>query len=748
MRTALLAVLALSCPGLAGAQTALVEPYLQAAEPGTVTIRWETDTGTESSVRWGPTAALGNETTGAVIPSNGGTVLHRVVLTGLTDGATVHYQARSNNWGSPPTTLVVPTADPDSVRLVAMSDMQQDGGNPGVFASIVQQGVIPFVTTETGEDLPTSIDGVLIPGDLVTTGWDYDSWAETFFTPAAPLFAQVPLWPVPGNHEADSQYFFDYFDLPDNGTVGLEEHWWWHDLGNVRVIGLDSNSGYTNDTQLDWLDSVLSTTCNDADVDFVIAQLHHPYKSELWLPGESLWSGLVVQRLEEFSTSCDTPSVHLFGHTHGYSRGQSRDHAHVWVNVATAGGRIDFWGEYPQNDYAEFVTSQDEYGFSVIEVTDGAEPTLRLRRVSQGTPDLPRDNEVRDDLLVKTVNGAPSTPEALAPSGTDVPAPEATTLVASTWSDPDGDAHGSSHFQVATDCASFDAPLRDLWFQHRNEYYGQDLQAEDDLTDAFLDDLDPETDYCWRVRYRDQSLAWSDWSAPVQFRTGTASFTANLLSNPGAEEGLDDWEVVQGVVESLESGECNGIAPHGGDRYFAVGGLCESSEFGQAKQGVGLALFVDRIDDGRATARLRGWLADWNGADEPAVQIVFLDGDGVEIDRSDREARAVATWGQVEIETAVPVGTRSIEVHLFGTRNAGEDNDSYIDDLELRLRFADPAGDDDDSGDDDDATGDDDDAGDDDDGGSEGCGGCGGSGSLALLPLAFLGLRRRPRVRA
>jgi len=738
----LLAVLLLLAPSAALAQDALVQPYLQLADSSEITIRWETTNGTESRVAYGPTAALGSEETGDVMASGGGSVLHSVTLTGLTEGATVHYQASSDSWTSAPSSFVVPTADPASLRLVAMSDMQRDGGNPGVLASIVQQGVIPYVAAETSLPLPESVQGVLIPGDLVDTGWDYDSWADEFFTPAAPLFAQVPVYPVPGNHENDSQYFFDYFDLPDTGTTGVEEHWWWHDIGNVRVIGLDSNSGYINETQLSWLDGVLSTTCALPDVDFVVAQLHHPFKSELWLPGESLWSGLVVARLEEFSTSCGKPSVHLFGHTHGYSRGQSRDAAHLWVNVATAGGNIDYWGEYAQNDYPEFVTSQDEWGFALIDVTGGDEPTLRLRRISQGNEDLPRDNELRDDVTVKTVNGSPSTPEALAPAGSDAPAPEATILLGSAYADPDGDPHGASHWQIAADCSSFDAPLRDVWAQHRNEYFGQDLQADDDLTDAFVDDLDPETDYCWRLRYRDQALGWSDWSAPVLFRTAQASFTANLLSNPGAEDGTDDWDVVRGVFESLESGECNGVAPHSGERYFAVGGLCESSDVGEARQRVSLALYADRVDDDRASARMRGWLSDWGNDDEPAIQLIFVDADGAELGRSEPVARAVSSWGQVEIDQAVPVGTRSIDAVLLGTRNAGEDNDSYIDDVELRLRFDAPGGDDDDSvGDDDnDSVGDDDD-----DGGSTGCDCAGGSGSGTLmLPLLLgLGLRRR-----
>ena len=183
---------------------------------------------------------------------------------------------------------------------------------------------------------------ILVPGDLVDNGLSYSQWANTFFSPAHPLFAHVPVYPVLGNHESDTDYYFDYFHLPETGTPGYEEHWWVTDYSNLRVVGLDSNPGYQLDVQLDWLEEVLDDACYRTNIDFVFAQLHHPYKSELWLAGETDYTGEVISRMETFTEECGKPSIHFFGHTHGYSRGQSRDHEHLWVNVATAGGNIDY----------------------------------------------------------------------------------------------------------------------------------------------------------------------------------------------------------------------------------------------------------------------------------------------------------------------------------------------------------------------------------------------------------------------
>ncbi len=722
-------LLLLLLPSLAVAQELRVEPYLQVVTPTSATVRWETDSGEESTVEWGSDSTLGTATVGNWWASATGTSLHEVQLTGLTPGSKAWYRIVSGALTAGPYDFVTP-ALPEAeapVRLVAVSDMQRDSGNPTVFEEIIQQGVIPFTAAELGPDLPSEVSAVIVPGDLVDNGWSYGQFAEQFFEPAAPLLRHVPVYPVPGNHEADTPFFFDYFTLPDNGS---DEHWWFHDIGNVRVVGLDSNFGYTNKEQLDWLEATLDSTCQNDDIDFVFAQMHHPFKSELWLPGENLWSGSVVERMEAFTTECGKPSIHFFGHTHGYSRGQSRDHQHLWVNVATAGGNIDYWGEYAQRDYDEFVVSQDEWGFVLMEVEAGDAPQFRLRRVSHGNEDLARDNEVRDDLTVRRFNQPPATPEALSPSADEPVPPDELLLVASSFSDPDGDSHQGSHFQVAS-CGDFENPVTETWVQDRNEYGGQDI-ATGELTDALVEGLLPETGYCWRLRYRDEGLTWSDWSPEQLFTTGASQFTANLLTNPGAEKGIEGWTPLFGPIESLAEGECDGLAPRSGERYFAVGGMCEDSvSVAEATQSRGLALWAGPIDAGRAAVRLRGWLSDWGGDDEPAMGLRIYDENDVVLAERDPIGVLSTDWTLVEIELDLPEGARRVEVRLIGTHESGDDSDCYFDDLELVLRFVDPEPEDDD----DDSADDDPDAG--------GCSACSDSSALVFLPLALLGWRRR-----
>jgi Calcineurin-like phosphoesterase/Purple acid Phosphatase, N-terminal domain len=668
-------------------QTIKVQPYLQNASPNSIYILWETDEGDESTVEWGITETLGNTTSGTSIETVGTARVHEVKLEGLDRFTRYYYRVKTGTAFSEVFKFKTPpfASDNESFRLIAMSDMQRDGNNPDKFSEIVNDGIIPYLEDEAGGELSDNLAFVMIPGDLVENGPIYSQWEEHFFTPAQNLFNQVPVYPVPGNHENNTEFFFQYFHLPDNGTPDFEEHWWYSDYGNVRIVGLDSNSPYTSQEQLDWLENVLSETCSNDSIDFVFAQMHHPFKSEMWLPGEINYTGEIISQLENFSTNCGKPSIHFFGHTHGYSRGQSRDHKHLWINVATAGGAIDYWDAFPQFDYDEFSVSEDEYGFVSVEISSGDEPQFVVKRISRGDEFEFKNNEITDSMTVKANPEKINPPSPIFPID-EVVRPECVILKATDFSsvEPDG-LHGQSHWQISSDCGDFSDPIVESWKNHQNIYFDEDTQEGDDLADEKIIGLPENTDYCWRVRYRDRELNWSNWSQPVTFSTGASQFSPNLVINPGAESDLFQWTVVEGITEALTDGECNGISPHTGEKYFAVGGVCTDGAYGKCIQNINVAVFADSIDAGNLQVNYGGYLSNYGGSDLPAMRLLFLSDAGAILDSTAVLSTLSSEWIMFSDWAEIPVQTRIIQFELTGTRNSGADNDSYFDDLFVRV---------------------------------------------------------------
>ncbi|MCF8463605.1 MAG: fibronectin type III domain-containing protein [Flavobacteriales bacterium] len=673
------------------AQSIVVKPYLQNAEPTSMHVMWETSTAAASEVQFGTTTGLGTTVQATLATGLGNSRICDAELTGLQPATKYYYKAVSGNTESDVYHFITPPlkSSEASFNIVAMSDMQQDWSHPSVFNDIVDDNLIPYINQNYGSDIAEHLGYFVVPGDLVQTGSVYSSWASTFFEPAENLLSYVPLYPVPGNHEGNTPYFFQYFNLPLNGTMTNDypEHWWYKDYSNVRLIGLESNGGYRVQAQLDWLQTVLDDAANDADIDFVFAQLHHPYESELWIAGNTDYTGDVITLLENFSTASGKPSVHFFGHTHGYSRGQSKEHNHVMVNVASAGGALDNWGEFAQNDYAEYSRSDDDFGYVIMEIQAGADPQFLLKRLSHGSyEDGLVTNVLKDTLLIKFNNPSPTTPTGIFPGENDILTPDCIIFLGSEFSDPEGDEHGATQWRIATD-ANFNSIIYDEWYQHENWYFDVDLMAGNNMVDQEVTVLQENTTYYWQVRYRDKSLAWSEWSDAIMFQTSTSSLTPNLLTNGGAEDGVNNWIEDQGSFESINSGECAGNDAYAGSKLFAVGGVCDDNAYGEGHQDVDVTAYSIEIDGGNVEVSFGGYLSDYNGADRPEFKLECYGATANLLATSSTFGNQTSSWTLMSESMAVPAGTRTIRMILMGTRNVGSDNDSYFDEMFVKLDF-------------------------------------------------------------
>ena len=74
---------------------------------------------------------------------------------------------------------------------------------------------------------------VINSGDLVANGRSIGDW-EAFFKVNNKLMKNTPYYPVLGNHEKDSPYYYDFFDLPNN------ERYYYFNVGDALFIVIDS----------------------------------------------------------------------------------------------------------------------------------------------------------------------------------------------------------------------------------------------------------------------------------------------------------------------------------------------------------------------------------------------------------------------------------------------------------------------------------------------------------------------------
>ena len=534
-------------------------PYLEsvhhdaAAGTSSVWVLWEMKRGTgQPVVEFGqdPDALLSVTGTSSNTEKKGRlkTEIHEVRLHPLFPNTIYYYRIKTgaNQFSDLYRFLSAPApAEEAGFTFLATAD-EQPGSNNSLSNPQIHTGVVEKmieVHCGTAANCPEQVQLVLSAGDNVDRGGEYDQY-KWWFDVRQVLQRYVPQVVAPGNHEyygdSDLSIWRRYHHNPRNGRISVafpptadlpgyrddhEERWYFIDYSNVRFVSMDS-SGYdsgaevTRDLQNDWLDAVLDDACSQPAVDFVVAQFHHNHTDEWWAQLDATSIGDAVARLQQFSSVCAKPSAHIYGHTHNYNRGQSRDHNHSIINASTAGGSLAWNWQTSAVDYPEVQISDVSYGWVGADVSAGDEPSIRFRRYSVGQDPAPVAWQVIDDFTVTRNSVPPAQPNAQGEVLPTSPAdPPYVRLQASAFVDESAPQQ-ASHWQVKRSSdTTFEQPVAEAWEKFENWVNGVDLQAGNDLTDAQITGLEGNTSYDWRVRYRNQNFHWSDWSGARTFTT-------------------------------------------------------------------------------------------------------------------------------------------------------------------------------------------------------------------------------------
>ena len=165
----------------------------------------------------------------------------------------------------------------------------------------------------------------------------------------------------------------------------------------------------------------------------------------------------------------------------------------------------------------------------------------------------------------------------------------------------------------------------------------------------------------------------------------SAAMGANVLQNPGFEEGLSWWSG-GGVIRGGDP------TPHGGLAYL-FGGAVSSYYTHQMLTPATMGVTEAEIDGGWVEVNFGGWQAGWGTQrDQGMIELQFFDASSATLGTvdlgwffSDR------TWFEMSGTTMTPPGTRSVIYGFHGQRYDGGNCDAYLDDAYLIPRVV-PSG--------------------------------------------------------
>lgn len=308
-------VVALAPPAVVEAAVVTRGPYLQMGTATTVTVRWRTDTPTDSRVRYGASPASLND----FVDLAPATTEHQVSLAGLVGGTRYFYSVGSTSTtlagGADYFFLTAPGSGPDRpIRIWVVGD----SGHANASAAAVRDAYLAF----TG---PTYTNLWLMLGDNAYNSGLDSEYQAAVFNQYARILRQSVLWPTIGNHDAGGPTpypYFAMFTLPAAGEAGGvasgTERYYSFDYGGVHFVCLDSELSDRSPAgpMANWLRLDLAANLKR----WTIAYWHHPPYSKGSHDSDA--EAQLVEMRESFLPTLEDHGVDLVltGHSHSYER--------------------------------------------------------------------------------------------------------------------------------------------------------------------------------------------------------------------------------------------------------------------------------------------------------------------------------------------------------------------------------------------------------------------------------------------
>ncbi|NOR75009.1 MAG: hypothetical protein GQ525_07600 [Draconibacterium sp.] len=282
------------------AQEKIIGPYLQQMSDGEVTICWSTSEGATSITE-------GEKPVQNVSQY----VQHKSIITRLESDKTYTYDVLNDGTDRGKGSFTTYPAGIDSFHFAVLGDTRtRHDFHQKIVNKIIDEKPLFVVNT----------------GDLVSKGNSMQDW-EHFFRINDKLIRNVPYYTVLGNHEQNSENYFDFFSMPGN------ESYYFFTVGDALFIVLDME-GPNYDTPAYLEGRSRDKFWSDISLDYFV-------KEKKWL--ENI-----------LTLNNDAGYIFVFFHPTWYSIKASR--------VADAEMRREFWGDvFERHNVTAVLNGHDHY---------------------------------------------------------------------------------------------------------------------------------------------------------------------------------------------------------------------------------------------------------------------------------------------------------------------------------------------------------------------------------------------------
>lgn len=492
-------------------------PYLQSPTPTSIYICWAYK-GDNPIADYGLTTSLGNQVVPETITINGGDVIvnwYAAKIENLQPSTIYYYKVKTDSTESEIYKFRTQPVDNDSTEHIRFAVYGDNRTDPAKFTEI-NDSLKSTIASLYGDNIEENLNLVFDVGDIVTNGGVLAQYLPEYFNPTASISTSVPFMVSIGNHEGESPHYYKFMKYEDFGGAEGEKYYSFR-IGRVLFIGLNSNYQLRNDTQIEWLDQVLTDAQNDDTIEWIFAFHHHPGHSELWPDGNTSYvQNRIIPTLAKYSKV----DLLTYGHSHNYERGTTLNSGFRLMLNGGAGSALDRWGMYSnQQNYPEIQKTFDHFCYSVIDI-DIANKFCEVTSYSLGNPQNVLHNEIIDHFIRDKKNETPPvTPSLNIPDTVEIP-------FVLDASDYVGNYEiMSSQFQITTTEGNYDSPVLDIKRDYEDiygipqppDYLPIDNNAGIDLTKYTVSNTSTVGQVWARVRYRDQNLQWSSWSTEMNF---------------------------------------------------------------------------------------------------------------------------------------------------------------------------------------------------------------------------------------